>query len=156
MPKTIQVSDILASLALIVSMVSLYVSWREYRRDTSRLKIRLDFQVYPGKGSAYVVRIINIGRRDTTISKVFACMKSGKHYPVFDTLMLLKETETKEFTVPVAGFLKSNFHPLHIRAFEVEDTTGKPYRARTCWLGRRIRKVWKPEVDGLRPTNKGG
>ncbi|MBU2611577.1 MAG: hypothetical protein KJ606_11645 [Chloroflexi bacterium] len=129
MPKTIQVSDVLATLALILSTISLYVSWRQYRRDVSRLKIRLDFQVFIGKGSAYLVYITNTGRRPATVSKVYARMRGEGHYPVFDAKRLLAETETLDLSVPLAGFTSSLRHPLDITMIEVEDSAGKVYKA---------------------------
>jgi len=134
-----------SSAALIVSCASFILSWRNFRRDASRLKIKLDFEVYPGYGSSYTVRITNVGRRPSSITSVYARLKNGKRYPVYEGTTLLAETQFKDLSVPMAGF--QNEHPLYIRAFEVEDTTGKVYKARTWTLWWHIRKVWKPEMD---------
>jgi hypothetical protein len=134
-----------SSAALIVSCASFYLSWRNYRRDSSRLKINLEFDVNPGRGSAYTVRMINVGRRPASITRVYARLKNGKRYPVMDTTTVLAETQFKDLSVPMAGF--RNEHPLYIIAFEVEDTTGKVYKARTWKLWWHIRKIWKPEMD---------
>lgn len=134
-----------SSAALIVSCASFYLSWRNYRRDSSRLKINLEFDVNPGRGSAYTVRMINVGRRPASITRVYARLKNGKRYPVMDTTTVLAETQFKDLSVPMAGF--RNEHPLYITAFEVEDTTGKVYKARTWKLWWHIRKIWKPEMD---------
>ena len=138
-------SDYLSIIAVILSATSLYISYRNYRRDTSRLKIVLGFEVHPGRGSNYTVKITNVGRRPASIAKVYARLKNGKSYPVFDTTTLLTETQFKDLTVPMAGFRDE--HPLDIRAFEVEDTSGKVYKARTWKLWWQIRKIWKPEFD---------
>lgn len=134
-----------SSAALIVSCASFFLSWRNFRRDASRLAIKLGFEVHPGRGSNYTVRITNIGRRPASIAKVYARLKNGNRYPVFDTTTLLTETQFKDLTVPMAGFRDE--HPLYIRALEVEDTTGKVYKARTWKLWWQIRKIWKPEFD---------
>lgn len=134
-----------SSAALIVSCASFYLSWQNFRRDTSRLKINLEFDVHPERGSNYTVKIINAGRRPAAISKVYARLKNKKCYSVMDTATLLAETQFKNLSVPMAGF--PNKHPLDIIAFEVEDTTGKVYKARTWKLWWHIRKIWNPEID---------
>ncbi len=139
-------SDYLSILAVLLSATSLYISYRNFRRDSSRLKVNLEFDVDPVHGSAYTVRMINVGRRPASITKVYARLKNGKRYPVMDTTTLLAETQFKDLSVPMAGF--RNEHPLYITAFEVEDSTGKVYKARTWKLWWYIRKVWKPEIDG--------
>jgi hypothetical protein len=138
-------SDYLSILALMLSTASLYISYRNYRRDVSHLKIDLHFDVSHRRGSEYTVRVTNDGRRPASIVRMVARLKNGEQYPVFDTLTLLTETQFKEVSVPMAGF--RNEHPLYIRAFEVEDTTGKVYKARTWRLWWQIRNVWKPELD---------
>ena len=122
-------SDLLAILAVVLSAISLYVSYRTYRRDASHLHIRLRYDADPVHGDGYTVRITNDGRRPAAISRVFACEKSGKRYPVMDTVTRLAETEFHDLSVPMAGF--GNGHPSVIRAFEVEDTTGRVYKAVT-------------------------
>jgi len=134
-----------SSAALIVSCASFYLSWRNFRRDASRLKIKLGFEVHPGHGSNYTVRIINVGRRPATITNMYARLKNGKRYPVFETTTLLAETQFKDLSVPMAGFRDE--HPLYIKAFEVEDITGKVYKAHTRTLWWHIRKIWKPEKE---------
>lgn len=143
-------SDYLSIIAVILSATSLYISYRNYRRDTSRLKIKLGFEVHSGRGSNYTVRIINVGRRPASITNMYARLKNGKRYPVFDTTTLLAETQFKDLSVPMAGFRDE--HPLYITAFEVEDTTGKVYKARTWTLWWHIRKIWKPESPDGEPS----
>lgn len=139
MPLPEKFSDYLAILALLISSASFYLSWRNYHRDTSRLKIRLDFRTHSGRGNEYLVNVTNVGRRTTTISKVYARLKDKKRFPVFDSSTPLGETQSKEISVPMAGF--NDEHPLYIRVFEVEDTTGKVYKAPTWKLWWQIRKL---------------
>jgi hypothetical protein len=138
-------SDFLSILAVILSATSLYISYRNFHCDSSRLKINLEFDVEPGRGSSYTVRMINVGRRPASIIRVYARLKNGKRYPVMDTTTLLAETQFKDLSVPMAGFRDE--HPLYITAFEVEDTTGRVYKAHTWKLWWHIRKIWKPEMD---------
>jgi len=138
-------SDYLSILAVMLSAISLYISYRNYRRDVSHLQISLRFDVSPGRGSEYIVRVTNDGRRPASIIRMSARLKNGEQYPVFDTLTLLTETQFKEVSVPMAGF--RNEHPLYIRAFEVQDSTGRVYKARTWKLWWHVRRVWKPELN---------
>lgn len=135
-----------SSAALLLSISSFILSWRNYRRDMSRLKINLSYEVQHGRGGGYMVRITNVGRRPASVAKVYARLKNGKRYPVMDAATLLAETQFKDLSVPMAGF--RNEHPLYIRSFEVEDTAGNVYTARTWKLWGQIRKIWKPEIDG--------
>ncbi len=129
-------SNYLAVLAVLLSAISLYVSYRTYRRDVSHLKVSLNYDADPLHGDGYTVRIINDGRRPATITHVFARVKSGKRYPVMDTVTRLGETEFRDLPVPMAGF--GNGHPSAIRAFEVEEATGKVYKAATWPIWWRI------------------
>lgn len=134
-----------SSAALVVSISSFILSWRNFQRDTSRLKVQLSYEVQHGRGSGYMVRITNVGRRPASVTGVYARIKNGKRYPVMDTTTLLAETQFKDLSVPMAGF--GNEHPLYIKAFEVEDSSGKLYKAQTWKLWWQIRKIWKPEID---------
>ncbi len=138
-------SDYVAILALLVSCASFYLSWRNFQRDTSRLKIVLGFEVQAGSGGRYTIRVINVGRRPASIARVYARHRDGSRHSVFDIATLLAETQFKDLTVPMAG-LQDN-HPLDIRAFEVEDISGKVYKAHTWKLWWRIRQIWRPEFD---------
>src|SRR5512146_21230 len=129
-------SDYLSVLAVLFSALSLYVSYRAYHRDASHLKISLHYEADPLHGDGYMVRIINDGRRPATIARVYARVKSGKRYPVMDTVTRLAETEFRDLPVPISGF--GNRHPSAIRAFEVEDTAGKVYTTRTWPLWWRL------------------
>ena len=45
MPSPEKFSDYLSIFAVLISSLSLYLSWRNFRRDRSHLKIKLDFKV---------------------------------------------------------------------------------------------------------------
>src|SRR5512140_2954964 len=132
-------SDYLSVLAVFLSALSLYVSYRTYHRDASHLKNSLSYDTDAVHGNGYRVRIINDGRRPAMISRVCARVQSGRRYPVMDTLTPLAETEFRDLQVPLSGF--GNGHPSAIRAFEVEDTAGKVYTAKTWPLWWRLPPV---------------
>jgi len=142
-------SDYVAIFALVISAISLFISWRQYSRDSSQLKLSLQFHVKSGQGSAYTLRVVNSGRRPATVLKCYARLKSGKAYPVYDTPRNLEETDSLEVDIPLYGFKNSITHPLDIVAFEVEETSGRTCRIKTQRIGRDIRKAWTPEVDWL-------
>jgi len=134
------VSDYLAGLALLISAISLFISWRQYSRDRSHLKLSLDIQDDVTKGPAFIIRVVNSGRRQTTVARGFARVSSGKRYPVFDTITVLEETDTLQFTVYLYDFFRTYSSKYYIQAFEVEDTTGRRFIVRTRHLKNRIKK----------------
>ena len=140
-----------SSIALIFSFASLILAWRNFRRDASRLKINIRYKVHPWQGGIYTVRITNIGRRPASLTHVYARYKNGKRYPVMDIPTQLEETQFKDLSVEMAGF--HNDHPLSIRAFEVEDSTGKVYKAHTWKLWWQLRKIRKPVMDSEKKVN---
>jgi hypothetical protein len=144
-------SDYLSIVALVLASISLYVSWRQYERDRSHLKLSLQFQVQTGQGSAYILTIVNSGRRPATIQKCFAKLKDDPtYYPVFDKSTVLTETQAQEISIPLYGFRESLSHPLDIELFAVEDTTSKRWSIRTNIIGREIRQAWTPAADWLK------
>ncbi len=120
-------SDYLAILAFLISTLSLYISWRQYQRDRSHLESSINLLNHYGE-MTYQVRLVNSGRRLVTIQRVYARVRSGKRYPVFDTPTQLGETKTLEFNVPLMDFGETPNDPNIIVAFEAEDTTGKNHR----------------------------
>jgi hypothetical protein len=147
MPMPQNFSDYLSIIAILFSAVSLYISWRAFQRDDSRLKIKLDFEVTHSVGNAYNVKITNLGRHPASIEKVYARLYNLKRYPVFNSADSLKEMESRTVSVPMSGF--HSMHPMGIIAFEVEDAGEKITRTYTWKLWRHIRKTWKPEWDKL-------
>ena len=136
-------------MALFISAVSLYMSWRQFDRDRSWLKLGLEFHLKSGRGSSYSLKIVNIGRRPVTIIKCYARLKSGKAYPVYDRPTILNETNNLNVDIPLYDFRSTIIHPLDIVAFEVEESTGKLSRIMTRRIGRDVRKLWTPDVDWL-------
>lgn len=67
-------SDYLSMIALVFSCLSLFLSWRNFLRDRSHLKVSLDFTHRQNQGSQYHVVITNDGRRTATLVKVDALL----------------------------------------------------------------------------------
>lgn len=120
-------SDYLAIFAFLISALSLYLSWRQYQRDRGHLVSNISLLNHYGENT-YQVRLVNSGRRLVTVQRVYARVRSGKRYPVFDTPTQLGETKTLEFNVSLMDFGETPNDPNSIVAFEVEDTTGKNHR----------------------------
>ena len=123
-------SDFISIFALVVSAVSLYLSWRQYRRDRSHLDALITVDNKYGE-PIYSVRVVNKGRRPATVNRIYARVRNKKRYPVYDTLVSLEEMDKIDFTVPMAGFSSAHDDPDFIVAFEVEDTSGKTFVFKT-------------------------
>jgi len=143
-------SDYIAAVALVISAFSLYLSWRQYSRDRSHLRLSLRFELTTGQGSSYVLRVVNAGRRTANIDSCYARFRSGRRYPVTDKPMMLEETHATEVSIPLYGFRNSISHPLDLVAFEVRETTGAVHTIKTRKIRSSIRQLWTSEVDWLR------
>jgi hypothetical protein len=145
-------SIVVSIFALSISAISLFISWRQYSRDNSRLKLSLEFHLKSGQGSGYTLRIVNTGRRPVTIYKCYARLKSGKVYPASVGERYLDETEPWEIFISLNTYKDLIGHPLDIVAFEVEETTGRISKIKTKKVRKEIRKVWTSETDWLKKT----
>jgi hypothetical protein len=134
------VSDYLAVLALLISAISLYISWRQYSRDRSHLKLSLDIEEDVTRGPAFMIQVVNAGRRQATVVRGYARVSSGKRYPVFDTQTVLEETDSLQFKVYFADFFRTFSSKYYIQAFEVEDTMGRRSTVSTRPLKNKIKK----------------
>ncbi|MCI0556652.1 MAG: hypothetical protein L0287_37410 [Anaerolineae bacterium] len=123
----------LSSCALLISSISLIISWRNYRRDRSHLKLSLDFASHEKQGKRFLVVITNDGRRTATLTRVDALLWFRKHQTIFQQQTVLTEGGSKEILIPQAMF-PSISSPLAVRAFEAVDSVGHKYRSSTLWL----------------------
>jgi hypothetical protein len=142
MPVPDKFSDFVSGAALLLSALSLYISYRNYHRDVGVLKLTLRFEADPSHGNLYLLTITNIGRRPVTLIKVVARLKNQERCVVYDSNIVLNETASKEIIVPMVGF--HNESPLMIRAFDAEDSSGRIYRVRTWKMYRQVRKLASP------------
>jgi hypothetical protein len=123
--------DLLSIFALIISGISLAISWMQYSRDSGRLKLNLDFSV-PPVGGALHIGITNIGRRPITVRNIYLHNRQNQRFLLPDTNILLAETESRKITIPISGYVEKS--PLELKSIEVIDTRGKRYKASTFWL----------------------
>ncbi|HXD09291.1 MAG TPA: hypothetical protein VN653_04450 [Anaerolineales bacterium] len=126
-------SDYVSMIALVFSCASLYLSWRNYVRDRSHLKVSLDFENLPKQGSRFEVTVTNDGRRTTTLVRVDALFWFRQRENFFEQETALTEGMHKKLSAPLARF-SSISNPLAIRAFEAVDSVGHKYRAGTLRL----------------------
>ena len=134
-------SDVLSIFAVLVSSLSLVLSWRQYARDRSRLKMKLSIKDDMKNGPTFLVSAVNDGRRPVTVVRGVALVESGHYYPVYDTRIELKENDAFEFSVPFSGFFKSMSSGDFIKAFELEDSTGRRVSIGTRNLRKQIKKI---------------
>ena len=144
-----KLSDYLSIFAVLFSALSLYLSWRHYSRDRSHLKLGLKIQDDDiRRGPAFVVSVVNVGRRPATVTHGYARVSSGKRYPVYDTAIVLEETKGFHFIVYFRDFIRSLAMGYFATAFEIEDSTGKRYSISTRPLKAQIKK-YLPAVKSL-------
>lgn len=134
-------SNLISVLALFISSLSLVLSWRQFARDRSRLKPGLNIREDLRDGPTFVVSAVNAGRRPVTVVRGEALTVSGKYYPVYDTRIELKENDSLEFIVPFSDFFDSQKSGDFIKAFELEDSTGRRVSVGTRRLQKQIRKA---------------
>jgi hypothetical protein len=125
-------SDYIAILALLVSCASFYLSWRNFRRDRSSLKLSMDFEGRPDHGLSYRVTVTNNGRRPATLMEVRALFWFRESQVVFEQETLLEEGRNKVIFVPFAMIPFPN--PLAVRGFEARDSLGNKYHTNTLGL----------------------
>ena len=70
-------SDILSVFAVLISSLSLVLSWRQYARDRSRLKLNLSLRDDVKDGPAFLVSAVNAGRRPVTVVRGVALVEFG-------------------------------------------------------------------------------
>jgi hypothetical protein len=124
-------SDFLSVFAVIISSVSLMLSWKQFSRDTGYLKLSLDFSV-PPVGGALHLAITNIGRRPITVRNIYLCARRNERFLLSESNILLEETESREITIPISGYVEKT--PLEVKFIEVIDTRGKQCKISTFWL----------------------
>lgn len=139
-----QISDWIALVALVFSIISLYISWLAYYRDRSHLQLTIDFHGESTANGKYHITITNDGRRPITLSEVAARFWCRKHRVFYEKETPLNEGETKLVLAPIQLFPVK--HPLSIMVFEAKDSTGKKYRVATIWLIWQILSTWEPKV----------
>jgi hypothetical protein len=116
----------LSSAAFIVSCASFVLSWQNFRRDRSHLRITLKFEDRPQQQAQYEVTITNDGRRSAKLIEVAALLWFRKRHIIYQQDTSLGEGEQKSIIVPLA-MIHSISTPLSIRAFQARDSVGHIY-----------------------------
>jgi len=140
-------SDYISILALTISALSLFISWRQYLRDRGLIRLEVGLRKDIRTGPGFQLTMVNGGRRPVTIEGIYARVSSGKRYPVFDTRKTLNETDNLEVAVPFSGFFKTISSGYFITAFEVDDTTGKRYTVKTRHLRDEVENALKNSME---------
>jgi len=145
----IGISNVIAGLALLVS-------WFEYRRNRSHLKIRLQFHLKTKESeAAFLVSVVNSGRRPVSVEKVLLRLRSGEtwNYPPRDLYgkdarpIELAETIPYPYLFPLQLMPRTANGPLDIKQVEVYDTLGKKYICRVSrTLRSQIQREWTAEA----------
>jgi len=68
---------VLGGLALLVSFISMIISYRTYRRDKSDLRVGLEYH-HRGPGASFIVRVVNHGRRTARVEHVHVTFPTSK------------------------------------------------------------------------------
>lgn len=122
-----------STVALLISSVSLFISWRNFRRDRSHLKLTLEYERQAGPEGQYQLTVTNDGRRAATLTEVNALLWFRERCTVYQQSTPLEEGKQKRILVPLA-MIPSLSTPLRVRAFEARDSVGNRYRRSTLGL----------------------
>ena len=125
-----------SSAALIISCASFILSWRNFRRDRSHLKLTLEFEGHRNQDGQYKVTITNDGRRSAILTEVDILLWFQGRHNIYHQDTDLAEGKQKVIYVPLA-MVPSVSNPLRIRAFEARDSVRHTYRKNTLKL------LWK-------------
>lgn len=120
-------SDYLAIFAFVLSSFSLFLSWKNYMRDRSHLKLQV---TYKKANKEFQLLVTNDGRRIAVLQEVSALLWFGKRHTITTTLYDLTEDRQKSYSIPLA-MLPGISSPLRVRGFIVMDTRGNTYRVST-------------------------
>jgi hypothetical protein len=143
-------------LALLISLFSLYISWRAYKRDTPDLRVSLEYWSQPEQESRFNVRTINFGRRVAFVERIK--INFNKSEPLQDSIAgghAVTEAEPFDFQLTIYHPNGIPHHiPIQIKSLEVYDTLGKCYKypgfSIKNWIEfikmkNRIRELWSKE-----------
>jgi len=138
MPFPVQYSDYLSTLALVISCASFFLSWRQFVRDASRLKLYLNYERETGSGS-FKLTIINDGRRPVTIEKIYLVATDNKRYSVLAGNFELEESQPYDVSIVLSAY---GLHPVEVSRIIVWDTNGRKKSISTRNLQKKIRESY--------------
>lgn len=139
-------------VSLVISIISLFISWRAFERDRNNLKVTAEFHLESGQGTAFKVHLVNRGRRSINIENILLRLNSGKELmPKLDSpKVVLDENEPYICWFPLFHYKNELNSPLEIKQAEVYDSHGKKYSFPFSRLRKQISKEWTPENDWLK------
>ena len=96
MTPEVKIGIIISIVSLGVSIISLCISWRALARDRNDLAVKVEFLLESKQGTAFIVRLVNKGRRPIIIENILLRLKSGKELiPKLDSpRIVLDENES--------------------------------------------------------------
>jgi len=138
-------AEVASSVSLALSSAALFISWRVYSRDRSHLQIDVEFHLKTGKGTAFLVPLVNKGRRLISVRHVGLRLHSGELLRP----LVLGETESADVLFPLYEYRDRISSPLDVSHAEAWDTTGRRYVVSCRKLRSQITKEWTSETDWL-------
>jgi len=148
----------LSLLAIAISSLSLWVSWRTYRRDRPDLRPKLNYFPRHGGQSAFNIRVVNYGRRTARVEQYSIQFKGEE--PLYDSVAGGSPV-TADFWIPTYDHRGMPARdPTRVSSLVVIDTLGKKYtypgRSLSEWLEfrrlkARIKKDWQDERGAEHP-----
>ena len=144
-------AEVASSVSLALSSIAVFISWRVYCRDRSHLQTDVEFHLMTGKGTAFLVRLVNKGRRLVSVREVGLRLHSGELLRTPDLVrpLVLGETESGDVLFPLYEYRDRISSPLDVSHAEAWDTTGRRYVVSCRRLRSQIAKEWTSETDWL-------
>jgi len=130
---------LLAACALLASTISMFVSWRAYRRDRSDLRVNLDYRPETGAGTSFHVRVVNFGRRPAMVELVHVNFPSSK--PLLESFaggQEVDEGQPLDVWLPIYSRSEEADVPIKVTGADVYDTLGNKYSYPGISLRKRI------------------
>lgn len=93
-------SDYVAIAALMISAVSLYLSWRRDAKDRSHLFLKINYDLENNSRRNLNLLVVNDGCRPTTITSVTAKTNLGEVIPVSTIQKILNEGQSTTYKFP--------------------------------------------------------
>lgn len=124
----LDISIAISAFALLVSGLALWISWKTYARDRSKIKIEPDYHPQTGRGTQFSLRAVNHGRR---VANIELCRLNFRDQePLGDSTaggIQLEEGDVYDWWFPIYGPEGPLRDPTQLQSVEVFDTVGNRY-----------------------------
>lgn len=148
----------ISAVALMVSGVSLWISWRAHKRDEPHLRLTLHYHPESGAGTEFRIRVVNHGRRVCLIERAMVVFASGERLEEsFVGGKPLEESQSTDVWFPLYDKPLRSDIPVGVVRAEVYDTLGKRHvyprmspksQLEFRKLKRKIRTEWEAYMRG--------